>query len=213
MMRFFLPPGRRHLHTRTQQFNKSLEDHLFTTLGSIVACEIVSIYGTYSLLTALHINVGPSFAMAFALNRGVRRIKTPVDVFFAAALSRAFPALTEINLARALDELPKWLPQPSPSTMSQLRVFVNTYGASYFVAARFTGVLSTSCIYVALLYGADVEAWMQYLGLSAKTGEVLGTWAAAVVGSAALFPLTSYFGAVVLAPRAYRVIDGLVPKK
>jgi len=145
--------------------------------------------------------------MAFALNRGIRRFKTPLDLVFAAGLANAFPFLSRIKLGPLLKQAHKRVfpnSQPGPM-MIRLENIVDQYGASYFLAARWTGVLSTSLIYAGLLYGVNVDDIVSFIGASPSTGAVLGTWAAAVVGTAALFPITSYVGGAIVAPKIYQM--------
>jgi len=196
-------------YPRADALNASLSAHPATTIGCLVAAEICSIYGTYLGLSALHVHVGSAFAMAFALNRALRRVKTPVDLVVAAGLAKAFPFLSRIRLAPVLVAVrERFLPGRDIGARTQRVLDVlNEYGAAYFLAARWTGVVSTAVIYAGLRTGVDVDALLHAAGLSTATGAVLGTWAAAVVGSAALFPLTSYVGGALVAPRVARALQ------
>jgi len=196
-------------YPRADALNASLSAHPATTIGCLVAAEIGSIYGTYLGLSALHVHVGSAFAMAFALNRALRRVKTPVDMVVAAGLAQAFPFLSRIRLAPVfVAARERFVPGREIGARTQRVLGVlDRYGAAYFLAARWTGVASTALIYAGLRAGVDVDALLHAAGLSAATGAVLGTWAAAVVGSAALFPLTSYVGGALVAPRVARALQ------
>jgi hypothetical protein len=191
-----------------RELNDSFQKQPLRAVASVVACEIATIYGTHLMLTLAGVQVGSAFAMAFAINRTLRRLKTPVDLVLAAALSRAFPAFSAVKLTPMLDLayrrlLPGSVPGPA---LVRVRAILDQYGASYFVAARWSGVISTCVIYACLSQGVDIDSMLEWLGASKSAGAVLGTWAAAVVGSAAAFPLTVYIGGAVLAPRLGRTL-------
>jgi len=63
-------------------------------------------------------------------------------------------------------------------------------------------------LYFLLKNGVDVNPVLNAIGISTSTGEVVGTWAAAVVYTGVLYPINLAFGLTVIAPR----IAKLLPK-
>ena len=76
---------------------------------------------------------------------------------------------------------------------------MNQYGLCYFLSSRLVGVVIVFSIYELVLFGFDVTSMMEYLGLDGNVGDVLGTWAGAVVLSSSFYPISIY-GTSHLAP-------------
>ena len=68
---------------------------------------------------------------------------------------------------------------------------VNQYGLCYFLSSRLVGVVVVFGIYESILLGVDMSPLIEYFGAE-KVGDVLGTWAGAVVISSTLYPVTIF---------------------
>lgn len=181
------------------------------TVGCLLALEVVSLYGTYSVLNIIpsaNDMISLDFALAFALSRPLRRLRFPLDVAFSAALCKIFPSLTLVKIRN----LGRLFPQPSLPKNKALRRLVDMmaevvdrYGAGYFIGARYSGLLVVLSLYGMISSGMDATALLvNWLGVQEdtveKVGDVLGTWAASVTFSALLYPFT-IVGGTLLAPR------------
>lgn len=95
--------------------------------------------------------------------------------------------------------------------VDNVRVFMDKYGMTYFVASRLSGAAVTTALYVLLSVGVDMEGWLAAHGFAAigeearharrwraplirlvprfaSAGGTLGTWAAAVTASSLVYP-------------------------
>jgi hypothetical protein len=77
---------------------------------------------------------------------------------------------------------------------------IDSYGACYFLGARWTGVLSVMLFTSLVELGIDVKPFIEQLGMSVSLGNQLGTWAAAVTLSSFLYPVSVGVGGAVVAP-------------
>jgi hypothetical protein len=194
------------------RINYSFEHFPREALGCMFAAEILSIYGTHSLLVASGVSVPAEFALAFAMGRPLRRVRFPAEVLLAATLCRAMPALGRIKIAQAMagatpEAVRSGWGRASPSVraaVGKIGAVVDSYGAAYFIAARWTGVAVVLGLYGGIELGLDVSGALDRYGL-AGYGTVLGTWAAAVVLSSACYPLTIAAGAAAAVPVGHLV--------
>jgi len=185
-----------------RRLNAAFETHPVASIACLLTSEMASIYGAHALLLAAHADIPASFAVAFALSRTLRRARLPAELALAAGLARLVPALRAVRVTALLNALPA----PRAATSAQLttsrwgrwlgragsaaRATVDRYGAAYFVAARYLGVGIVLTLYGALGTGIDVAAYLERLGASPALGTTLGTWAAAVTMSSAVYPAT-----------------------
>ena len=156
--------------------------------------EVSTIYLAHLAIKASAVSISPEFALAFAMSRPLRRLRAPIDVATAAALSKVAPSLSIINLTSlgASIPTPKFITQNSTAhKASQLfKRTVDDYGVAYLFAARVNGAATVCAVYALLSGGVDVVA-MSNGFISSDVGHVAGHWAAAVVCSSALYPGTT----------------------
>mmetsp|Transcript_13876 Transcript_13876/g.15810 ORF Transcript_13876/g.15810 Transcript_13876/m.15810 type:complete len:278 (-) Transcript_13876:731-1564(-) len=178
--------------------NSAFTNHPHETCVSMLSMEILSIYGTHSLLVYSGIHVPVEFALAFAMSRPFRRLRLPLELAGAAALSHFFPSLRRIKVTA----LSRVFPEVMRSHFREGKLkagaenfgrIVDKYGASYFISARWLGVSVVCLIYSAIANGVNVSSYLEQYGFGGY-GEVVGTWAAAVTLSATLYPATIVCG-------------------
>lgn len=111
-----VPRGRLHAESDGESRVVTLVNDTFRrfpreSVMCLIGAEIVSIYGTYSLLKAMHVDVAPEFAVAFAVARPLRRLRFPVELMLTVAMARKFPALTRIRVTNLAGALPRRAPR------------------------------------------------------------------------------------------------------
>ncbi|CAK9024693.1 Molybdate-anion transporter [Durusdinium trenchii] len=197
-----------------ERVNRSLQDYPASALGCILGMEILTIYGTHRMLVTTGVVVPAEFAVAFAMSRPFRRLRLPVELLGAAALCRVFPALRRVKLTGVVEKATPASVKQAVSQNSKLQAgtaklaeVVDKYGAAYFISARWTGVGVVLGLYTATCLGLDVSGLLARWGVE-EFGSVLGTWAASVVLSASLYPVSIFVGSS-LAPLVGRTIAPL----
>ena len=181
-----------------KKMNTAFRDHPTESVVSLFGLEIVGLYSMYCVLLATGLDPDANFAVAFAINRVVRRFRMPVDLAATAALSRAVPSLKKVHLSELLSktgllksaeerEKERRAAGMAPAGQAgggvagaamnvsdkitdSAKHIVDNYGAAYFVAARLTGAASVLSIYGALCYGVDVSAVTDFLGFGGGEG-------------------------------------------
>lgn len=73
--------------------------------------------------------------------------------------------------------------------MDKAKDVIDTYGAAYMMGSRLAGVGVVSVLYVLIKQGVDVMPLLAQLGVEG-VGTALGSYAAAVVFSSVLYPVT-----------------------
>ena len=149
--------------------------------------------------------------MAFALSRPFRRFRLPLDVAVAAMVAKWIPETTHIHISELINRT--FLPDISKSKSPVIKMLskgkdafsgiLDKYGAAYMIGSRWTGVSVIAGLYVALSYGMDVSYILEKFGLD-EIGTVLGSWAAAVVCSSAMYPV-SLCGTGYVVPWMYKI--------
>lgn len=187
------------LNDAADMLNQSFEKYPRDSIACLLTLEILSIYGTHWLIVNSGIiQVPAEFAVAFALNRTLRRVRMPIEFGFAAILSQLVPPLAKVKVTSLLGALPEQLKktfsnhEQSRNAREKAQALIDKYGISYLIGARWTGVLSVFSIYSLLRVGVDVAPIFSYLGIN-EYGSVLGTWAASVSLSSAFYPFTILF--------------------
>ena len=172
---------------------------------ALLGCEILSIFGTHQAIVYSGVHVPTSLALGFALSRPFRRVRLPIELAFAAFLKRLVPPLADVKMSVLIggqvpsivqsnpyvQRVRKW-----PGTVALSNV-IDSYGACYFIGARWTGVLSVLLFTSLIELGVDVQPYVEKLGQLANT---LNTWAGAVTLSSFLYPLSVGVGGAVIAP-------------
>jgi hypothetical protein len=80
-------------------------------------------------------------------------------------------------------------PKLFASTMAKAKDIVDSYGAAYMMGSRLAGVSVVCVLYFLIKQGVDVMPILAKLGVE-EVGTALGSYAAAVVFSSALYPVT-----------------------
>jgi len=188
------------------QINASIERFPRETLAGMLVMEIVSIYGMHAALVGCGIQVPAEFAVAFAMGRPFRRMRLPLEVLGAAGLCRLVPPLRKVKISTAVSgAMPevvkdKWKENPTlKEGGDRLGAVVDKYGAAYFISARWIGVGVVLGFYTGIEMGMDVSGFLATYGIG-ELGTVLGTWAAAVSMSAAMYPFTILGGSFLARP-------------
>ncbi|KAJ0394943.1 hypothetical protein P43SY_001515 [Pythium insidiosum] len=175
------------------KLNTAIRSHPGETIAVLFASDIGCIGAMYGLLTLSGIEFSPEFALAFAASRPFRRVRLPLDLAAAAAVAKVFPAFTKVRLSELIPRMLSTADTASPSMMSKSvdKVFnvMDSYGAAYMMGSRLMGVSVVSLLYVLIKQGVDVMPLLAQLGVQ-DVGTALGSYAAAVVFSSALYPVT-----------------------
>lgn len=181
------------------KLNFAIRNHPYESLVSLVGLEIATIFGCYGIILASNMHFSAEFALAFALSRPLRRLRFPIEIAAAAGLSRIWPSLRAIQLSNLINVVPSSMKKKFQSKsesegnigrgMRFLQETIDKYGASYFIGARIVGVTLVFALYEAIKLGVDVHQFLEYLGI-ADVGSVLADWAAAVVASSSLYPVS-----------------------
>ena len=132
------------------------------------------------------------FAVAFAVSRPLRKVRLPVELAVAAGLTRVCPILATVKLSSITNAFLVKRDKPSflEKSAKSMNAVVDKYGIAYLLASRLTGVSIVLALYHALRMGVDLSPLLSTLGMSESTGSTLGSWAAAVVLSSTMYPLT-----------------------
>ena len=181
------------------KLNQSIHHHPAECVASMIGLDILLIFGSYQAIQWSGYQFSAEFALAFALSRPLRRIRFPVEVAAASGLSKLFPSLTAIELTKLSNAMPQSARNSLAEAASQdskmgrgltyAKDAINKYGAAYMISSRVVGVTVILSIYEALLFGIDVQPYLVSWGYE-NVGSVLGQWAAAVVLSTTMYPLS-----------------------
>jgi len=144
----------------------------------------------------------PMLAAAVLIARSVKRLRLPVDVAIAAALTRSWPLLAEVKLG-ALVAPPMEqgdgkddgaFEQNFKKAQNFLVGPINKYGAALLLSHSMMGVATVLSLHTVLSGGTDISAWTAWLGVSNSLGDSLTSTASAVGGAACVnslaLPLT-----------------------
>jgi hypothetical protein len=213
------------IHSACHKMAWSFKHYPKTNLGVLVGLELTTISITHTAIISSGIHVPAQFALAFALSRPFRRIRLPMELAGAAMLVKLFPDLSVVRPSTLIDSLTiKEQQQQQHPLLDRLRSnrvgkfalavgdAIDSYGLAYFIAARWTGVIWVSTIYAALESKVvNIDQFLAWSG-TAEIGSVLATWAAAVVTSSAIYPLSIYIGSAILAPPLGRSLSRIYRK-
>ena len=191
-----------------QRLNHTFERFPQESAVSLLGCEIVSIFGVHQLIQLSGLYIPASFALGFAVSRPFRRVRLPLELIFAAGLRRILPDLAKVKMSTLIGgQVPSSI-QTSPviQKMKSWRATqaitdaIDSYGACYFIGARWTGVLSVLLFTTLIEAGIDIQPIIESMGVPVTLSNQLGTWAAAVTLSSLLYPLSVGVGGVIIAP-------------
>ena len=187
------------LPSLVNRLNLAISNHPYESLISLIGLEIATIFGCYGAILASDLHFSPEFALAFALSRPLRRVRFPLEVAVAAALSKVLPSLCAIKISNLAAVIPasmrKGVQIRAKSEghigrgMRFMQDTIDRYGASYFIGARMVGVSLVLALYQAIRMGIDVQPFLDSVGVG-QVGNVLADWAAAVVLSSSMYPLS-----------------------
>jgi len=182
-----------------QKLNRALASYPQESIVTLFGFDIGSVFLTYGLLQVSGLQFSPEFAIAFAASRPLRKVRLPLDVATSAALAKLCPALTHVELSILAKT---FLPQANQDEskkggvsgmlnkgMNEMNKVVDKYGAAYLIGSRVTGVAVVSALYIAIQQGVDLMPILEKFGVD-ELGTALGSWAAAVVFSSSVYPLT-----------------------
>lgn len=212
-----------------REFNLATRTKPAALLAAMVGSEFALLGTTYTLLSMAESAIPADLAVAYMVNRVLKRFRMPVDLAVTATIARLLPNFTHAKLTRVLSKpfaqlaaarrAPADPTKPGPSfmgidrdgnvTSKWLRPVTNvidSYGVLYALGARLTGVASTLTIYALLRSGTDVQALTEWAGVAAA-GNTAGAFAATV-----LLTSTAYFPVCILgAPSMARQLQQRLP--
>ncbi|KAG6976900.1 hypothetical protein JG688_00000912 [Phytophthora aleatoria] len=181
------------------KLNDSIKKHPGETIAVLFASDIGSIGAMYGAISLTGLEFSPEFALAFAASRPFRRFRLPLDLVFAAGVSKVFPAFSKVRLSDLTGALPNRANASASSTISnsgfmsktmgKAKEVIDNYGAAYMMGSRLAGVGVVCSLYALIKQGVDVMPILASLGMG-EVGEALGGYAAAVVFGSAIYPLT-----------------------
>ncbi len=202
------------------KLNAAISQHPHESLVSLLGLEIVTIFSCYGAILSSGVHFSPEFALAFALSRPLRRVRLPVEVAVAAALSKICPSLCSVKISNLVNVIPASMRKnvqnraeaggPVGRGMRFIQGTVDKYGVSYFIGARLVGVFLVFALYQAIRMGVNVQPLLDSVGVG-QVGTVLADWAAAVVLSSTLYPFSislTAFLAPALASARNSVVGG-----
>ncbi|KAI9907868.1 hypothetical protein PsorP6_004664 [Peronosclerospora sorghi] len=181
------------------KLNDAIEKHPSETVAVLIASDICSIGLVYGAISVMGINFSPEFALAFAASRPLRRFRLPLDLVFAAGVAKVFPALTKVQLSNLTKAIPNRASTSASLAISNsgimtkamdiIKEVINKYGATYMMGSRLASVSVVCALYALINKGVDLMPIFASLGVE-NVGSTLGGYAAAVVLSSALYPVT-----------------------
>jgi len=217
------------------KLNGSLKKYPFESFVTMMILELSAVGTVYQSLSFAGIKFSSDFALAFAVSRPLKRIRLPVNLMFAAGLTRLFPSLTKVDIM-ALSGIfsdkdststhdgggnTKEQNQPrgeihnngvtgggswTQKTMERATALINKYGAAYYFGSRMAGVCSILGLYQCILWGMDLSWILEKFGVSESIGNALGTWAAAVTLASTIAPL-NFVLLPILTPRMATLVQ------
>lgn len=128
---------------------------------------------------ALGVQFTSEFALAFILNRPIRRFRPPLHAAVAVGLAKMFPFLATIKVSAllngvALPILPrKDTKKPETKWTNMKNKFeniVNNYGSAYYFSSRLVGVVFNLGTYYLILNGVDISYWLNKFDINPETG-------------------------------------------
>ena len=195
--------------------NEAITSYPLETMAGFIAMDIATIGSMYTLLDTLHITIPADFALAFGISRLLRRIRMPIDISFAAILSKVFPSLTLVQPSKAFGNpesilIPNNNNNPTSTSSSSPTItpkpnilrrmgyafikLIDKYGLAFLISQRmFVGLASVFTIFIALRTGIDIQSILNNYGFEiTNLGKIAGTWAAAACLAAFGFPLVLF---------------------
>ncbi len=220
------------------KFNDSVLAHPVVTGACLVGMDIGTIGAVYGAFSLFGVSASANLALAFVLSRPLRRFRLPIELVVAELLGRAVPALTHVQLSRAVQGLlgVKYEPRPPRAAgVSALEEYLETLRPVTRIfkdPARGIQALNDTAMLVLDRLGVAYTISSRLVGLGivgilysalslgfdlqawletrgwGSAGTVAGTWAAAVLATSTLYPGTLVATAY-LAPHIARRIASL----
>ena len=142
----------------------------------------------------------PTLAAAVLIARTVKRLRLPADIAVAAALTKAYPLLSEVKMGSLfmvkMDEdknnkaeesgVAKWTGHMQNFVMGP----IDKYGAALMLSHSVMGLGTVGAFHILLDAGADISSYIAWLGLSESMNDGITTTASAVGGAACINSLT-----------------------
>ncbi len=219
-----------------REFNMATRTHPTALLAAMMGTEMAMLGSVYTVLSLAESVIPGDLAVAYMLNRIVKRVRMPADLAVTAGLSWAFPTYTRARLSRVLSKPFAQLalaradrsslsssPDAAPAARSTFMGIdaqgnvqnkwlkpvagvMDRYGVLYAAGARLCGVASTLTLYALLRNGLDVQSVLDTMG-APELGNTAGSFAATVLLTSAI-----YFPACVLtAPRVAGMLAQAAP--
>lgn len=171
-----------------------------------------TLYAFFSYFSSLPYEIlGPEWAVAYVALKFTGKLRQPVNIAFAAVLSKLFPFLTKIEagpllgildrrkLGQSLGEETR-KPSVLEKYMDGLVNTINQYGIAFYISSKIT-VLTVLCATVAALkYGVDVHSFLASWNVSDDLQNGASAMVTAVLANMVLIPLHAH-AAVQAAPR------------
>jgi hypothetical protein len=197
------------LETPCRRIDATFRSNPVESVLSMIGLEILSIYGTHSMLVLIGMEFSTEFAVAFVINRSLRRLRFPIECIGAFVLTKFLPAL----------KIPKLFSLFRREPSGKILRTLNEYGIAYLISARFCGVISVWLLYLAITRGLDLQPILDYFCERIQQSDseaitsvqnwwsnynlstVLGTWAAAVSLSSIIYP-----GTIFIIPYVARIL-------
>lgn len=219
-----------------RSFNMATRTHPTALLAAMMGTEMAMLGSVYTVLSLAESVIPGDLAVAYMLNRIVKRVRMPADLAVTAGLSWAFPTYTRARLSRVLSKPFAQLalaradrsslsssPTAAPERRSTFMGIdaqgnvqnkwlkpvagvMDRYGVLYAAGARLCGVASTLTLYALLRNGMDVQSVLDTMGVP-ELGNTAGSFAATVLlTSAVYFPMC-----VLTAPRVAGILATAAP--
>lgn len=175
--------------------NEAITTYPAETMAAFIAMDIGTIGAMYTLLDLSHISIPADFALAFGISRLLRRIRMPIDVSFAAILTKIFPSLAMVQPSKAFGNPQSIIQVPNPNIFRRggyaFIKLIDKYGLAFLISQRmFVGLASVFTIFMAIRTGIDIQSLLSTYGFEfTQAGKIAGTWAAAACLAAFVFPL------------------------
>lgn len=190
------------IRTTAVRINRTLRAHPLESQFYVVSADMGAVFFAHGIISHLPWTVPVSFAAAFGIGRLSRRLQIPWNLAVCGVVSRRLPELTSIRLSeifstvKGLVKMPLFRRTPAP-IVSGARL-IDSYGVLYLLVSRASAATVTLGVFAAMDY-VNVES---LVGVS-DSPSVLGSWAAAVTASSALYPLT-FLGIIPVVPQLAR---------
>jgi hypothetical protein len=178
-----------------QTFNHNISSYPQAAMPLFLGMRV----GTWYLLAygcSQVLDLGPELAVGYAVSKFTVKLRQPLNIAMAAALSHQFPILQQIKVSPLLrypstDSDSQSL-EKEPAWMEKVRLWsegpIDKYGWALLFSGRINSMLTIISVSCCTYYGIDLNTFFSSLGISETLQEASGSMAAASLLNSLLLP-------------------------